>query len=164
MSMTQNWMQKPMMICELHMTDKNNKYQHMKKQLSKKISSFNLQEMLIVLAIIGILLLIALPNLMPLITKAKSVEAQVQLKAIYNAEKQYYFMYSKYSSNFSEIDFEAPKTVKESGSANYSYEIVQSSNTEFKIKATALTDFNGNGVFNVWEIDQNGVPKQIIQD
>jgi type IV pilus assembly protein PilE len=41
--------------------------------------------MLIVLAIIGILLLIALPNLMPLITKAKNVEAQVQLKAIYNA-------------------------------------------------------------------------------
>jgi type IV pilus assembly protein PilE len=136
----------------------------MKKQLSKKISSFNLQEMLIVLAIIGILLLIALPNLMPLITKAKSVEAQVQLKAIYNAEKQYYFMYSKYSSNFSEIDFEAPKTVKENGSANYSYEIVQSSNTEFKVKATALTDFNGNGVFNVWEIDQNGLPKQITND
>lgn len=136
----------------------------MKKPLSKKISSFNLQEMLIVLAIIGILLLIALPNLMPLITKAKSVEAQVQLKAIYNAEKQYYFMYSKYSSNFSEIDFEAPKTVKENGSANYSYEIVQSSNAEFKVKATALTDFNGNGVFNVWEIDQNGLPKQITND
>jgi type IV pilus assembly protein PilE len=136
----------------------------MKKQLSKKISSFNLQEMLIVLAIIGILLLIALPNLMPLITKAKSVEAQVQLKAIYNAEKQYYFMYSKYGSNFSEIDFEAPKTVKENGSANYSYEIVQSSSTEFKVKATALTDFNGNGVYNVWEIDQNGLPKQITND
>lgn len=136
----------------------------MKKLLSKKLSSFNLQEMLIVLAIIGILLLIALPNLMPLITKAKSVEAQVQLKAIYNAEKQYYFMYSKYSSNFSEIDFEAPKTVKENGSANYSYEIVQSSNSEFKVKATALTDFNGNGVFNVWEIDQNGQPNQITND
>lgn len=136
----------------------------MKKQLSNKIPSFNLQEMLIVLAIIGILLLIALPNLMPLITKAKSVEAQIQLKAIYNAEKQYYFMYSKYSPNFSEIDFEAPKTVKENGSANYSYEIVQSSNTEFKVKATALTDFNGNGVFNVWEIDHNGLPKQITND
>ena len=64
--------------------------------MNKKLPSFNLQEMLIVLAIIGILLLIALPNLMPLITKAKSVEAQTQLKAIYNAEKQYYFMYSKY--------------------------------------------------------------------
>jgi type IV pilus assembly protein PilE len=136
----------------------------MKKQLSKKLPSFNLQEMLIVLAIIGILLLIALPNLMPLITKAKSVEAQVQLKAIYNAEKQYFFMYSKYSTDFNEIDFEAPKTVKENGTANYSYEIVQSSNTEFKVKATAVTDFNGNGVFNVWEIDQNGLPKQITND
>ena len=136
----------------------------MKKINNHKISSFNLQEMLIVLAIIGILLLIALPNLMPLITKAKSVEAQVQLKAIYNAEKQYFFMYSKYSSNFDEIDFEAPKTVKENGSANYSYEIIQSSNSEFKVKATALTDFNGNGIFNVWEIDQNGLPKQITSD
>ncbi|MCD0464994.1 general secretion pathway protein GspG [Flavobacterium cupreum] len=120
--------------------------------------------MLIVLAIIGILLLIALPNLMPLITKAKSVEAQVQLKAIYNAEKQYNFMYSKYSPNFNEIDFEAPKTTKENGSANYIYEIVQSSDTEFKVQATAITDFNGNGIFNVWEIDQNGVPKQITKD
>lgn len=129
-----------------------------------KVASFNLQEMLIVLAIIGILLLIALPNLMPLITKAKSVEAQIQLKAIYNAEKQYNFMYSKYSNAFADIDFEVPKTVKENGSANYLYEIIESTNNEFKVQATAVTDFNGNGIFNVWEIDQNGVPKQITSD
>ena len=60
-----------------------------------------------------------------------------------------------------DFNFEAPKTTKENGSANYVYEIVQSSNNEFKVKATAITDFNGNGVFNVWEIDQNGVPKQM---
>ena len=63
----------------------------MVKNNSKKIASFNLQEMLIVLAIIGILLLIALPNQMPLITKTKSVEAQTQLKAIFNSEKQHFF-------------------------------------------------------------------------
>lgn len=39
----------------------------------KKLPGYNLQEILIVLAIIGILLLIALPNLMPLISKAKSL-------------------------------------------------------------------------------------------
>ena len=132
--------------------------------MNKKLPSFNLQEMLIVLAIIGILLLIALPNLMPLITKAKSVEAQTQLKAIYNAEKQYYFMYSKYSSDFKEIDFETPKSVKEQGNAYYTYEIIQSGTTSFKARATAQTDFNGNGIFNVWEIDQDGVPKQITND
>jgi type IV pilus assembly protein PilE len=132
--------------------------------MNKKIPSFNLQEMLIVLAIIGILLLIALPNLMPLITKAKSVEAQTQLKAIYNAEKQYYFMYSKYSSDFKEIDFETPKSIKEEGNAYYNYEIIQAGTTSFKARATAQTDFNGNGVFNVWEIDHNGVPKQVTND
>lgn len=130
----------------------------------RKLKSFNLQEMLIVLAIIGILLLLALPNLMPLITKAKSVEAQTQLKFIYNSQKQYHFMYSKYSNNLSEIDFEKPKTVKENGSANYIYEIIQSSNSDFKAKATSITDFDNDGVFNVWEIDQNGVPKEIVKD
>jgi len=130
----------------------------------KKIPSFNLQETLIVLAIIGILLLIALPNLMPLISKAKSIEAQTQLKAIYNSEKQYYFMYSKYSSDFNELDFETPKTVKQNGSANYEYEIIQSSNTDFKARATAVTDFNGDGIFNVWEVDKNGNPTQVTKD
>lgn len=151
--------------CKLLITFASNVFEYQEKvKMNKKLPSFNLQEMLIVLAIIGILLLIALPNLMPLITKAKSVEAQTQLKSIYNAEQQYYFMYSKYSANFTEIDFAAPKTTKESGSANYVYEIVQSTDKEFKAQATAITDFNGNGVFNVWEIDQNGVPKQTIAD
>lgn len=101
---------------------------------------------------------------MPLITKAKSVEAQTQLKALYNAEQQYYFMYSKYGNSFAEIDFQAPKTVKENGTANYVYEIVQSSATGFTARATAVTDFNGNGIFNVWEVDQQGNPKQVTND
>lgn len=130
----------------------------------KKVQSYNLQETLIVLAIIGILLLIALPNLMPLISKAKSIEAQTQLKAIYNSEKQYYFMHSKYSSAFEELDFETPKTVKENGTANYQYEIILADNNNFKVRATAITDFNGDGVFNVWEIDQNGNPAQVTKD
>ena len=65
--------------------------------ITRKIPALNLQETLIVLAIIGILLLLALPNLMPLITKAKSIEAQTQLKAIYNAQITHNYMYSKYS-------------------------------------------------------------------
>ena len=134
------------------------------KNLLKKVASYNLQETLIVLAIIGILLLIALPNLMPLITKAKSIEAQTQLKAIYNAEKQYYFMYSKYSTDFDALDFELPKTIKENGAANYSYEITKAGTTDFKARATAVVDFNGNGIFNVWEIDQNGNPTQVTKD
>lgn len=132
--------------------------------LPKKLPSFNLQEMLIVLAIIGILLLIALPNLMPLISKAKSVEAQTQLKAIYNAQTTYRYMYSKYSGDIAELDFEAPVTVENNGNANYEYQIITADNVSFGAKAIAVTDFDGDGVFNIWEIDESGSPKQIVKD
>ncbi|GAA3553818.1 prepilin-type N-terminal cleavage/methylation domain-containing protein [Snuella lapsa] len=131
---------------------------------SAKLHAYNLQEILIVLVIIGILLLLALPNLMPLISKTKSVEAQTQLKYIYNSQTSYRYMYSKYSHDLIEIDFEAPKTVNENGTSNYTYEIVSADNNTFKAKATAITDFDGDGIFNVWEIDENGTPKQLIKD
>lgn len=133
-------------------------------QRKGKITALNLQETLIVLAIIGILLLLALPNLMPLITKAKSIEAQTQLKAIYNAQTTHNYMYSKYSADLNEIDFIAPKTVKENGTANYRYEILEADNSTFRARAEAVTDFDGDGVLNVWEIDQEGNPKQIVKD
>lgn len=129
-----------------------------------KVKAYNLQEVLVVLVIIGILLLLALPNLMPLISKAKSTEAQLQLSHIYNSQTTYRYMYSKYSPDLSEIDFEAPKTVNENGRANYLYEILAATNNSFKARATAITDFDGDGIFNVWEIDENGAPKQIVKD
>src|SRR5690606_19525777 len=132
--------------------------------IALKLPSYNLQEILIVLVIIGILLLLALPNLMPLISKAKSIEAQTQLKYIYNSQTSYRFMYSKYASDLSDIDFEAPKTVKDNGTANYSYEVMAASNNSFKVRATAITDFAGDGVFNVWEIDESGNPIQTVKD
>ncbi|WP_452596853.1 prepilin-type N-terminal cleavage/methylation domain-containing protein [Pontimicrobium sp. MEBiC01747] len=130
----------------------------------KKIPGYNLQEILIVLVIIGILLLLALPNLMPLIGRARSIEAQTQLAHIHNSQTTHRYMYSKYSHDLSEIDFEAPKTVNENGKANYTYEILSADSNTFKARATAVTDFDGDGIFNVWEIDENGTPKQIVKD
>lgn len=133
-------------------------------KLNRKLPAYNLQEILIVLVIIGILLLLALPNLMPLISKAKSIEAQTQLKYIYNSQTTYRYMNSKYSNDLNELDFIAPKTVKEEGTGNYVYEILNASNVNFKARATAISDFDGDGIYNVWEIDENGNPKQTIKD
>jgi len=130
----------------------------------KKINAYNLQEVLITLVIIGILMLLVLPNLMPLISKAKSTEAQLQLNHIYNSQTTYRYMYSKYSIDLNEIDFEAPKTVNENGRSNYNYEILNANNNSFKARATAVTDFDGDGIYNVWEIDESGAPKQIVKD
>lgn len=130
----------------------------------KKVKAFNLQELMVVLAIIGILILIALPSLMPLIAKAKSIEAQVQLKHIYSIERTHFYMYSKYSTDFNELGFEVPITVSDNGNSNYQYEIIEATNNSFKARATAISDFDSDGIFNVWEIDQNQALKEIIKD
>ncbi|MGB5355832.1 MAG: hypothetical protein WBN11_03980 [Eudoraea sp.] len=116
------------------------------------------------LLIIGIFLLIALPNLKPLIIKAKSLEAQTQLKAIHNTEKTYNYMYSKYSNDSDDFDFIAPKTAGEDRTANYRYEIIREEAGSFKAGAQAVINFNEDGIFNVWEIDKKGNPKHLIKD
>ena len=67
------------------------------------LRAFSLPEMLVVLVIIGILVLIALPNLMPLISKAKAMEAQQQLAFVHTLQKSYFYTYSRYSDSLDEI-------------------------------------------------------------
>ena len=130
----------------------------------KKLPAFNLQEMLIVLAIIGILLLIALPSLMPLIGRAKSVEAQIQLKALYHSQETYRFLYSCYSEEVRALDFDPPIPITEGGPANYRYTIIEANNLSFLATAEAVVDFDGDGIFNQWSIDEKGQPTQKIPD
>jgi type IV pilus assembly protein PilE len=131
---------------------------------SKKFKAFTLTELLIVLVIVGILVLLALPNLMPLISKAKSTEAQLQLEHVYTLQKSYFFMHSKYSNSIDEIGFEQVKLVTDGGSANYLIEITESSPNSFRAKATAVVDFDSDGTFNVWEIDHEKNLREIIKD
>ena len=133
-------------------------------RIKTKIPAFTLNEMLIVMAIIGILLLLALPTFMPLIAKTKAQEAKIQLKYIANLQTQYRYLNATYANNFVDIDFEAPITVKHGGTANYIYEIISISPTTFKVRAEAIVDFDGDGVFNIWEIDEKGKPKEIVKD
>lgn len=134
------------------------------KKFSKKYKAFTLAELLIVLVILGILVLLALPNLLPLISKAKSTEAQLQLEHLYTMEKTYFFTNSKFTSQMDEIGFEPPKLVTDGGSANYKIEVTDASVKSFKALATAVVDFDGDGVFDQWQIDQDKNLKQVTKD
>ncbi|MES2457411.1 MAG: type II secretion system protein [Bacteroidota bacterium] len=127
-----------------------------KTLLNSKLSAYTLTEILVVLVIIGILVLLALPNLMPLITKAKTTEAKMQLEHTHQLEKAYFYEHSKYSGNLEEIGFTQEKLTTDGsdGKANYRLEVLTSTATNFVVRATAVVDFDGDGTFNVWEIDQ----------
>lgn len=129
-----------------------------------RLQAFSLTELLIALAIVGILVLIALPNLMPLISETKSTEAKLQLKHLYTLEKRYFYINSKYSTDLIELGFEHAKLVTEGGNANYQIEIEEASAGTFKATATAITDFDQDGQFNLWEIDQEQKLKEVTKD
>lgn len=138
----------------------------MKSIWKKKLKAYSLTEILVVMVIIGILVLLALPNLMPLITKAKNTEAKVQLQHLQTLEKNYFYEKSKYSTSLDDIGFiqEKLSTDGNDGKANYRIEVVQADQNSFLGRATAVVDFDGDGVFNVWEIDQEKNLKEVTPD
>jgi type IV pilus assembly protein PilE len=132
--------------------------------LKQRVSAFSLPELLVVIVIIGILVLIALPNLMPLISRAKSIEAQQQLIFLHSLEKTYFYSYSRYSSSLEEIGFEQQTLTTDGGNANYVIEIVEAADGAFRATATSVVDFDQDGIYNVWEIDQNKRLVEVTKD
>lgn len=129
-----------------------------------KVKGFTLPELLIVLVIIGILVLLALPRLMPLISRTKATEAQLQLKHVQTLQKSHFYLHSKYSDNLQTIGFEQETLVTDDGAANYLVEITEAGFEGFLATATAVVDFDGDGQFNVWEIDQDNRLVEKIPD
>lgn len=130
----------------------------------RTLRAFSLTELLVVLVIIGILVLIALPNLMPLISRAKATEAQQQLVFLHSLEQSYFYTHSRYSSDLDELGFEQAKLVTDDGNANYRIEIIEATETGFKAQAVSVVDFDKDGEFNTWEIDQDKQLIEVVKD
>ena len=76
----------------------------MKKMLKNK-KGFTLIELMIVVAIIGILAAIAIPNFMTYQCKAKQSEAKSLLGAVRTAQEVYFAENSTYASSTSNLDY-----------------------------------------------------------
>lgn len=121
-------------------------------------------EILIVLAIMGILIMLVVPNQAGVASRTKSLEAQQELKMIHNLQYAHFLQFSKYSNELTAINYLPHKTVINGGTANYEVSILEASTTVFKAKAEAVVDFNGDGKKNIWEIDQDGILKEVQPD
>ncbi|RXR21254.1 prepilin-type N-terminal cleavage/methylation domain-containing protein [Flavobacterium amnicola] len=135
-----------------------------KKSKRVMVKAYSLTEILIVLCIIGILLLMVLPNQTSVIGQAKAIEAQAMLNQVYGLEKSHFYRHSKYSSNLEELGFEQEKTVDEGGQAVYKIEIVEASDDSFMARATAVSDLDSDGAFNTWEIDNKKMLTEVTKE
>jgi type IV pilus assembly protein PilE len=131
---------------------------------TKKLNAFTMFDLLVSMAIIGILSALAVPELLPMISKSKAQEAKLQLRHVLMLEKSYFYVNSKYTTNALDLSFEQPKLVTADGNANYKIEITDASTNSFTAKATAVVDFDGDGQFNVWQIAADEKLKEITPD
>jgi len=137
-----------------------------KKKLenSAYLPAYSMTEILIVLCIIGILILMVLPNQTAVIGQAKAIEAQSMLNQVHALQKSHFYRFSKYSSDFESIGFIQDATINEGGQAVYKITITEASTNSFKAQAVALSDFDGDGVYNTWEIDHNKKIVETVKD
>ena len=134
------------------------------KRFLKSDAGFTLTELLVVIVIIGILAALTIPKFVNVTVRAKTTEAKLMLKTLYNLEKAYYLENDMYTDSFEAIGFEQSRLKTDGGTARYRIEITNAGPAEFIATATSVIDFDKDGVFNVWSINQEGVLKQEIAD
>ena len=131
---------------------------------NKKLVAFTLFELLLAMAIIGILSALSVPVFLPLISKTKSTEAKLQLRHVLMLEKNFFYINSKYSTNVNDLGYEQAKLITSDGNANYKIDIINASISNFTAKATAVVDFDGDGQYNVWQISADEKLSEITPD
>ncbi|HEB89082.1 MAG TPA: prepilin-type N-terminal cleavage/methylation domain-containing protein [Deltaproteobacteria bacterium] len=139
----------------------------MSKSIRKSNKGFTLIELMIVVAIIGILAAIAIPNFLRFQLKSKSSEGKVNIAAIRTAEESYLAEFGAYVATATEnplvasvgttktpflntpgIDFDLLGWAPE-GSVFFSYSTVaQAAPAAYSIQGQA--DIDGDGVLQAW--------------
>ncbi len=74
----------------------------------KNLQGFTLVELMVVVAIIGILSAVAIPNFKSYQAKAKTSEAKLQLSALYSAETAFNGDYDTYATCLKDMGYEQP--------------------------------------------------------
>lgn len=75
--------------------------------LKKNKKGFSLVELMVVVAIIGILAVIGIPQYQKFMAKARQAEAKTNLNAIFQAEASFFTEYNGYSTNLAAIGADA---------------------------------------------------------
>jgi type IV pilus assembly protein PilA len=114
-------------------------------KLRKKDEGFTLIELMIVVAIIGILAAIAIPNFLRYQAKTKQSEAKTNLGSIFTSQVTYFGEEDTYAGTVGNLGW-APE-----GTTRYAYSVTTGSVTQFTGEARGQIDTDTQ--LDVWTID-----------
>jgi len=134
------------------------------RRFVREDDGYSLTEVMIVVVILGILALLALPRFMNVTTRAKTTEAKSMLGHLHALQQSYRYEHDRFADGLEALGFEQNKLTTEGGTARYRIGINQASENGYVAAATAVVDFDGDGIFNVWEIDGEGVVRERTPD
>lgn len=77
----------------------------MNLRVRKSQSGFSLVELMVVVAIIGILAAVAVPSVNKYMAKARQSEAKTNLSSLFTSEKAFYAEYNTYDSRFAAVGY-----------------------------------------------------------
>jgi len=136
------------------------------KNNKRNNNALTLIELLIVVVIIGILTALALPRFLSMQAKVKGSEARGMLKAALVLEKAYYSHHGRYSASLDSIGFVQTPLITDlpAGNARFRLTVPVAGATELQIMATSVVDFDGDGRYSTWMIDQSGHLEELVTD
>lgn len=91
-------------------------------------------------------------------------EATKSLAKIYKLEMAYKEMFGHYTDNLYALVFIQDTLVTEGGKANYLVSLLEVTDTTFTAAAVSVVDFEGDGQFSQWIVDETGTIKEIVED
>lgn len=94
----------------------------------------------------------------------RNSEARESLKEVYELETAYRAMFGHYTDNMHAIVYIQDTLVTEGGRANYLVSLLEVTDSTFMAAAVSVVDFDGDGQFSQWTVDETGTIEEIVED
>lgn len=86
------------------------------------------------------------------------------LNKVYELEMAYKEMFGYYTDNLYALVFIQDTLVTEGGKANYKVSLLEVTDSTFIATAISVVDFDRDGKFNTWTVNETGVITELVED
>lgn len=91
-------------------------------------------------------------------------EVTMSLSKVYELEMAYKEMFGHYTDNLYALVFIQDTLVTEGGEANYLISLLEATDSTFVATAVSVVDFDRDGQFNTWTVNEMGIITEIVKD